>query len=143
MRGRGALCAVALVLGLVAGCERSEDASAQAARAFAAAIRRGDVRALVSLMDAEAVERLGAAAERAGDQVGGRRNIAPEEMLQVVGVDPTFQLASVEVVEQTDTTARVRLRGADGSEHILDLVLEGTQWKVRVPIPVGVTSAPT
>lgn len=126
-----------LLCGLLgaASCEREDNAPLTAARQFAAAIQRGDVRGVIERMEGQAVERLDAAAERAGDQVGGRRSIEPDEMIQVVGVDPTFQLAQVSLLERDEMTARVRLRGADGSEHILNLILEGGVWKVRVPMP--------
>ncbi|HRI06689.1 MAG TPA: hypothetical protein PKW35_02670, partial [Nannocystaceae bacterium] len=94
-----------------------------------------DTRALLPLLDGRARARLAAAAERASDQVGGRRTIAPHEMLQVVDLDPTLQVARVELLEGDDTVARVRVHGSQEQTIDLDLVHEEGAWRVRAPLP--------
>ena len=159
----GALTAGALVVSLVtlaplgAGCSDQDEEPVKVARAFAEAMRRGDVEALVPLLERPAVERLELAAERASDQVGGRRSVEPTEVLQVVGVDRTIATAKAELIESDDKRARARLTGTDGETHVLELVYEGPAdtedgddavtgaWKVRVPLPgeAAVSDAPS
>jgi hypothetical protein len=118
----------------LAGCGRDDDAPVMAARAFAHAAQRGDVRTLLELIERRAVEHLEAAAEQASDQIGGRRSIATEEMLQVVEIDPTFQIARTERLDDDEEITRVKLVGADESEHVLVLVHEEGAWRVRIPL---------
>lgn len=127
-----AACAVASA---VPACGDEEPAPVVAAKRFATAVKRGDVDALLELVEKPVADRLAAAAERASDQVGGRRSIEPQEMLQIVDVDPRFQVAKAELVAGGEETATVRLTGADGSTHDLGLVNEDGQWHVRVPLP--------
>jgi hypothetical protein len=123
------------------GCGKDEPPVA-AAKAYASAAQRGDSQRLLELIDSATAEYLQAAAERASDQIGGRRNVEPHEMLQVIDVDPRSQVARAELVSSTETTARVKLIGADGTEHDLDLVLEDGQWRVRLPLPRNASGTP-
>lgn len=116
-------------------CADEEPEAVSAAKRFAAAVKRGDVAAVLEMVETPVAERLTSAAERASDQVGGRRNIEPHEMLQIVDVDPKFQVAKAELLEGGEQTATVRLTGADGKTHDLGLVNEDGQWHVRVPLP--------
>jgi len=118
----------------IAGCGQGDDAPVVAARAFASAAQRGDVRGLLELIERSAVERLEAAAEQASDQIGGRRSIGAEEMLQIVEIDPTFQIARTERLDDDEEITRVKLVGADESEHVLVLVHEEGAWRVRIPL---------
>ncbi|MBL4689312.1 MAG: hypothetical protein JKY37_32265 [Nannocystaceae bacterium] len=127
--------AAAAVVSATPGCRAEEPEPVVAAKRFAVAIKRGDVQTLLELVEAPVAERLASAAARASDQVGGRRNIEPHEMLQIVDVDPTFQVAKAELVESDAQTATVRLTGADGKTHDLGLVNEDGQWHVVVPLP--------
>jgi hypothetical protein len=104
-------------------------------KAFASAMQRGDVKALLLLVDREAAARLEQEAARASDHVGGRRNIEPHEMLQVVDVPDSFQVARAELVVGDAEAAQVKLTAADGSEHLIDLVLQDGSWRVRIPQP--------
>jgi len=133
----GSLLAVAL-----AGCGEDEPEPVTTARAFARAARVGDVEQVLALVDEQTRARVQQAAERASDQVGGRRNIEPAEMLQVVEVDPRFQVASAEVEESDSERAVVRLTGADGSTHSLQLVHDEGGWRVRLPLPRDPMSEP-
>jgi hypothetical protein len=126
-----------LVLAIAAlpGCGEKEPAPVTAAKAYASAMNSSDVKALLPLIDRAAVERIEQAAGQASDHVGGRRNIEPHEMLQIVDVPSSFQVASAELVVGDAESAQVRLTAADGSEHLLDLVLQDGSWRVRVPLP--------
>ena len=56
-------------------------------------------------------------------------------MLQVVDVDPHFQVKDAELVSGDDRQALVRLHGADNTTRTLDLVSEEGVWKVNLPLP--------
>ncbi|MEM6992622.1 MAG: hypothetical protein AAF721_19065 [Myxococcota bacterium] len=116
-------------------CGDKEPEPVVAAKRFAAAVKRGDVETVMGLVEAPVVARMTSAAERASDQVGGRRNIEPHEMLQIVDVDPVFQVAKAELVAGDAQTATVRLTGADGQTHELRLHNEDGEWHVVVPLP--------
>jgi len=126
--------AALVVLLAVAGCHR-EPEPVTVAKAFATAMQQRDAKALLPFLDARARKRLEEAAERATDQIGGRRQVGTYEMLQVVDVDPRFQVARATLVDSSETTATVRLDGVDGSEHVLTLLREDGEWHVRLPIP--------
>lgn len=119
------------------GCGEDEPPPVTAARAFARAVRAGDVETMLTLVDTQTATRVEQAAERASDQVGGRRNVEPAEMLQVVDVDPRFQIAEAELSESDAERAVVRLTGADGTSHSLELINEEGSWRVRLPRPPG------
>lgn len=116
-------------------CGGDEAAPVTTARAFAATVQTGDPKRMLQLVDERARTYLQRAAHRASDQVGGRRNVEPHEMLQVVDVDPRFQVARAELIEADEHTARVRLTGVDGTEHDLSLVHEEDAWKVSIALP--------
>lgn len=129
--------------------DRSGD-PVRAAQAFTAAVQRGDMNAVYPLLERAATERLTAAAAQASDQVGGRRRIEPAEMLQIVDVDPNFELASAELVGDGDPSeakdgelAQVRLLGSQQESHTLTLVREEGAWRVRIPLPPLTPTATT
>lgn len=124
------------LFGLVASCgDEKEAAPVVAARAFATVMQHGDAKALIPLLDRAAALRLDGAASRAGDQVGGRRSVGPFEMIQIVDVPHTFQVAEAELLSGDDAQAQVALVGADGTRQVLDLVFQEGAWRVRVPLP--------
>ncbi|MCA9705973.1 MAG: hypothetical protein KDK70_09020 [Myxococcales bacterium] len=125
-----------------AACGSDEPPPVTAARAFARAAQAGDVETLLTMVDAQTAARVGHAAERASDQVGGRRNVEPQEMLQVVDVDPRFQVAAAELRSGDDQRAEVQLTGSDGRTHSLELINEEGAWRVRPPLPPGPVSEP-
>lgn len=141
----------------VSACARKDAEPVAVAKQFAEASRRGDVEGMMAVLERPAVERLEQAAERASDQVGGRRSIAPEEMLQIVGVDRTIAVVDAKLVDQTDTLAHVEMKTTDGKTVRIELIWETAQndaspdegeststgaWKVRVPLPSS-PAAPT
>jgi hypothetical protein len=119
----------------VTGCAEAEAEPVAVARDYARAVRRRNVKMLLEVLEAPALAHLDEAAERASDQVGGRRNVEPHEMLQVVRSDPFFEVASSELLENDGEHARVKLSGTEGESHIVELVREETAWKVRIPLP--------
>jgi hypothetical protein len=152
---RGVSLALTFALLLVTpelGCKTEEFEPVTAARAFADAARRGDVDAMLELIERPAVDQLTLAAERASDQVGGRRRIEPSEMLQIVGVDRTIAVTSAELVDYDGQLAHVELTMTDGQTVRLELVWEQAiagdddsparagGWKVRIPTPASTAS---
>ncbi len=131
------LLAISLMSAGMAACSR-EPQPVQVARRYAQAMRSGDTAMLFPLLERELVSKLEAAAERASEQVGGRRNIDAHEMLHIVDVDAYFQVASAELLDDDeDTSARVKLIGTDRSEHIVVLGYEDGAWRVRIANPLG------
>jgi len=126
----------------VASCGSDEPPAVTAARAFVDAARLGDVEEILTMVDRATAARVAQAAERASDQVGGRRSLESPEMLQVVDVDPRFQVAEAELSHGDDTQAVVQLTGADGSTHALQMVNEDGAWRVRLPAPQGAMGQP-
>lgn len=137
MRARHSGGAIAVALAVVfTGCGSKDPAPVIAAKKFAAAAQSGDVDRVLELTESASLEHLNQVAERASDQVGGRRVIEPREMLQVVDVDPSFQIAEAAVVGGDGVeTAVVALTGADRTIHEITLVNEEGDWRVRVPVP--------
>jgi hypothetical protein len=135
------------------GCKADELEPVTVARAFAEAARRGDVDAMLAVIERPAVDQLALAAERASDQVGGRRSIEPSEMLQIVGVDRTIAVASAELIDTNGERAHVELTMTDGRTIRLELVWEQAiagdddtparagGWKVRIPMPATADAA--
>jgi len=128
------------------GRRAEESEPVAVARIFAETARRGDVARMLTVLERPAVERLEAAAETASDQVGGRRSILPNEMLQIVGTDRTVAVASAELLDDDGETAHVELTMTDGRSVRLELVWEQTitdddsearvgSWKIRIPVP--------
>ncbi len=126
---------VGAALILLCACADKEAAPVKAARAFSSAVARADVKALLELVDRGAVDRLERVAEQASNQVGGRRHIPAHEMMQIIDLDPTFQIGHAELVSLDGDVADVELQAADGSTHRLHLVREDGAWRVRIPIP--------
>ncbi len=139
-RSRRFVCALALIGTLsVVGCSE-EPAPIVAAKRFASAVQARDTQAILELVDAQTLGYVDRSAERASDQIGGRRSVDPSEMLQVVDVDGRFAVVKAELLSDSGDAATVRLVGADGTEHDLQLVLEDESWKVVLPtppVPVG------
>lgn len=120
--------------------DEKEAAPVIAARHFADVILSGDAKALIGLIDLESAARLERAATRASDQVGGRRSIEMYEMVQIVDVPNSLQIAKAELVGGDDQQAQVALTAADGTQHILHLVFQEGSWRVRVPTPGPATA---
>jgi hypothetical protein len=120
---------------LSGACREQASDPVRAAQAFTVAVQTGDMKSVLPLLEKSALVRLEQSAAQASDQVGGRRSIEPAEMLQIVDVSPTFELAQTELVDNDGTTAHVRLLGAQQETYTLTLVHEDGAWHVRIPIP--------
>lgn len=133
----GALRMAALICwaALAGACADKRSDPVGTAQAFVAAVQRGDTDAVLPLLEQAAAQRLAAAAEQASDQVGGRRRIEPAEMLQIVDVDPNFELAQAELLDSDGALAHVRLVGSQQERYTLTLVHEDGAWHVRIPFP--------
>jgi len=136
---RSLVWVIASVMALPVACTSPESEPVEAARAFAEATRRRDVDGMLRLIESKTRERIEASAEKASDQVGGRRIVAPREMLQVVGIDRGFTVAKAELVSSGETEARVELSGPAGQTALVDLVREESRWRVRIPTPEDFT----
>ncbi len=88
----------------------------------------------MKLVDLETVAYLEQAAARASDQIGGRRSVAPQEMLQVVDVD-RFLIKEAVLVSEDELRAEVKLIGTDDTVQVLNLVYEKDAWRVQIPTP--------
>ena len=135
------LCTLALLV-VFAGC-KEEPAPVVAAKRYASAVRARDTERLLEVVDSKTSDYVQRAAERASDQIGGRRSVQPTEMLQVVDVNARNAIAKAELLSESGDTASVRLTGADGTEHDLQLVLEDGAWKVSLPTPPAPAGAAT
>ena len=135
--GYSTLRNVALIVwaSLAGACQADAADPVRTAQLFTAAVQRGDMKAVLPLLETAAATRLEQAAEQASDQVGGRRRVEPAEMLQIVDVPPTFELAQAQLVDNDGATAHVRLVGAQQESYTLTLVLEDGAWHVRIPTP--------
>ena len=120
---------------LSGACREQSADPVRTAQAFTSAVQRGDMKAVLPLLEKATAERLAAAADKASDQVGGRRRIEPAEMLQIADVSPTFELAQTLLVDNDGATAHVRLLGAQQESYTLTLVHEDGAWYVRIPTP--------
>ena len=126
---------------LSGACSEQGADPVRTAQAFTSAVQRGDMKAVLPMLEKSTADRLAAAADKASDQVGGRRRIEPAEMLQFVDVSPTFELAQTQLVDNDGATAHGRLVGAQQESYTLTLVHEDGAWHVRIPTPP--TSPPT
>lgn len=130
---------VALATVLATGCGQDEPEPVVAAKAFTQAVRSANTERVLELVDEQTVARVAIAAERASDQVGGRRSIDPVEMFQVIDVDLRFQIKSAELVSQSGDEAVVSLTGADDTTRTLAMVRQQQTWRVRLSAPASAT----
>lgn len=120
---------------------QSEDAE-QAARAFISAVRSRDAGKVVARLDAPTRAKIDQMAELATDRVGGRRTVLAEEIVQVVSVDPDFDVAAVEVFELDADHVRVELTAPDGATEQVEMVREPEGWRVRLVLPANLAPVP-
>jgi len=128
------LVGVAVTAVLACGARQPSNPVA-VAQAFANAVQRRDSEELVKYLDEATVLALSVRAQRASDQVGGRRTVEPREMLQVDGFDSLRQFTGAELVDNTGDTAVVRLTDNSGQTTDLTLVFERETWHVQIPLP--------
>jgi hypothetical protein len=92
------------------------------------------MKAVLPLLEKAALERLDQAAEQASDQVGGRRRIEPTEMLQIVDVSPTFELARPSWSTTTAPPPTCACWEPSRRPTPSPSCKDGA-WHVRIPIP--------
>ncbi len=61
--------------------------------------------------------------------------IEPKEMVQIVDVPRTMEVARADLISSDGEHAQVALVVADGTSMLVDLVLQEGTWRVRVPLP--------
>ncbi len=129
------LVGAGLVLSLLgpAGCGPVDPSPEETARAFIAAVRSRDPAAVLEYLDASTREYLERMAELATDRVGGRRVIEPVELLQVVSVDPDFDVAAARRLDTSTERTKVELTAPDGEIEVVELVREDERWRVALP----------
>jgi len=124
-------------LGAVAclfGCQPAVEDPVRAASRFAAAARNGQGVSLWPYLSADTRATLEREAERASNQIGERRNIAPSEMLQIVDV-PTFDPRRIpELRSRSDAEAEVVFFDMTGEEYPVNMFFEEGHWRVRLAL---------
>ncbi len=118
---------------LVSGCGNADLSPEETARAFIAAVRSRDASRVLERLDATTRTHLDRMAELATDRVGGRRVIEAHELFQVVSVDVAFDVSETELIEQGESSARVKLVSPAGETAYLDMVREPEGWRVSMP----------
>ena len=116
------------------GCQPAVEDPIRAASRFVAVAGYGQGVSIWPHLSAETRRILEREAERASNQIGERRNIAPSEMLQIVDV-PTFDPRRIpELRSQSDTTAEVVFFDMEGTEYPVKMFLEEEHWRVNLPL---------
>ena len=131
----GVLIVFALV-GIACGSKESEPSAV--ARAYVAAVMAGNTADVIDVLDANTVSRLEAAAQRATDQIGGRRQILAPEMLQITGYDPLFVIDRIVEVSADTERAELQIIGVSGQTETLMLVNGERGWRVALRVPQAV-----
>lgn len=116
-----------------AGCGEREPGPVAAAKQYMRIVKSRSVEDLVELMTESARKQLERGASAASDQIGGRRNVAPTEMLQLVEFDERFRVFEAELVDESERAAIVRITGSEGAELELELRREDGRWRVVLP----------
>jgi hypothetical protein len=125
---------LAAALALASGACQSEAGSPEdAVRSLLEAINQMDPEKVHALLASDTREQLAKRAAMATEHTGGRRQLTGAEML-LLGLDQLqLELDSVEVLEQTDSRARVKLASKKHkTEEVLQLVKEDGRWLVRL-----------
>jgi len=129
---RGLALAAVACLG---GCALGRSEPEIVARAFLDALVAEDYETAVALSVRPVRERLAAAAQRASDQVGGRRTFAAHEMFQVLDLPAGLGAATLVVERAGDDEAVVTIRLPDDTHRSLSLRREDGAFRVVVPLP--------
>ena len=140
-RIRSRVLVAALSICGVVGCQPSGEDPVRAAGRFVAAANYGQGMSLWPYLSNDTREVLQREAERASNQIGERRNVAPSEMLQIVDV-PTFDPRRIpELRSRTKTDAQVVFFGMQGKEYPVNMIYEEGQWRVRLSLNLSLREA--
>ncbi len=127
-----ALAAVALAAAVAGrGCGPQDDTPDGAVRAFDAAARAGDKRAVYELLGPETQSTLAERADRASAL--GEDRYAPEDMIGL-GETTTAPTPTLEVVREKDGSAVVAITGDGGQRSTLNLVKIKGHWRVELEL---------
>jgi hypothetical protein len=129
--------AFCLLLGNSLACTAKESEPIVIARAYVGATLSGDSAQMIELLDGSVVAALESAAQRATDQIGGRRTIAAEEILQVTRTNPFFVIDSIQEISNDGERAVVEVIGVSGESVRLDLVRSESGWRVWLRVPAA------
>ena len=123
------------MLAISLGCHSESDDVLVVAKQFASAVQRKDIPTILKISEQTRIDRLEKAAERASDQIGGRRQVEVREMLQIVGTNSVFAAETFEVTRIQDDRAKVLVTGVSGESFELDMIRQGGLWRVIIPVP--------
>ena len=111
----------------------------EVARQYASAVLKGDVDALLPLLETELQQQIRDSAERASDQIGGRRKIEGNEMLQVDSHGLFVEVVELRLLGSEDGRAQVEVKDSLDRLHVVELLLEQgperSEWRVLIPTP--------
>ena len=131
------ILALAATLALSSGGCRDEDHSPEGAvRLLIQAVEELEAHKAYALLSSGTRKLLARRATLATEHTGGRRQLKPEELL-LMGLDKIqLEADKIEVLEQTDQRARVKLVNSKKKvEEVLALVKEDGRWRVRLDLP--------
>ena len=126
-----------LFLAGMTACGTPRNEPTQVAKAYALASLRGDAVEMIRWLEPSVQQRLENVAQRASDQVGRRRLIARDEMLQIAGLDPAFVYSGVREIQNDGVMATVEVKSTSGAFERLELVQTDEGWRVLANVPAG------
>lgn len=117
------------------GCSSGDQTPEGAVRQLIQAVEELDADKAYALLAAETRKALAGRAAMATEHTGGRRQLKPAELL-LLGLDQTqLEADSIEVLEQTEQRARVKLvNNKKKVKDELQLVKEDGRWRVRLDL---------
>lgn len=125
-----------LALLALAGCSADNASPAGAVKAFRAAMASLEADKAYALLAPATQKQLKSQAGKATLQTGGRHQLKPEEMLLLGLLQPKRKVDKVEVVEEGETRARVKLTSGGKGEHSEELELVKVQggWRILLKL---------
>ncbi len=122
--------------GLVATAACSERRDGQnpegVVRLLIAAARTGDRAGVYQWLGPATRARIENLAE-AARKSGSRTTMKPEDFLSVGWALPTWEPDGMRTIRRTDDDAEVEVHSATGDRNSVNLVREGTAWKIELP----------
>lgn len=128
-----ALAAVGLALAASGrGCSAADASPDGAVRAFVAASRAGDKRAVWDLLGPATRGRLETAAVAATEKVGGARRFTALDMLELWVPEQSYAPTDFAVRERSGSAAVVEVSAPGGRRDRVRVVREGRRWCVEL-----------
>jgi hypothetical protein len=126
------LCALVLTLsGLAAGCESTRTPES-AVQALVVAARAGDRQRVWQLVGPRTRDRI-RKLQAATHGQSGRVKLRPDQLLSVGWAPPAWEPSGMRTLRRDGTHAQVEVYSASGDRHMVELVREGTGWKIELP----------